>query len=640
VESSLVAERAGAKALTFQRPATYFYLAVWVGLATGLLEAAGQVFRRFYLREAVRLGHEVIWMAPLANVVLFALIGLALYLLAKRWPHRMTLRLGLMILGAMAFYTLFSLSDKLAPYAKWLLAIGLATQLGALVTRYPKGFFAVVRFLTLSFGAPKRSEASGEGSRSAPPLDYLLNRRQIVLTTGATVAGLALGLSTLHQVRERKVLAALPRAKAGLPNVLLIVMDTARAKSMSFLGYERSTTPNLARIANQGASFSRAYSTAPWTLPSHASMFTGHLPHEMFDAWWQSLGTRFPTLAEILRSNGYQTGGFIANTDWCSRVHGLNRGFTHYEDFPISPGQVALSTAVGSQVSNNERLRALVGYHERLDRKNAEALNQGCLRWLARRDVQRPFFAFLNYFDAHGPYLPPLEYALKFSSKRPRGHLVEGEKLSDAEIAELNDAYDGALAYLDAQIDHLLASLDQQGLLENTLVVITSDHGEQFGEHGLTWHGNSLYLPCVHVPLLVSFPTRVPAGHVVHDPVSLVDLPATVLNLLGLDNASVPGRSLAERWTQATGGPTEGSGPIISEVEQNPHFVDQSPVTRGSIQSIIVGDMHYIHNQGDGREELYDIANDPDELVDLGQTEQGHRHLEEFRATLSMVSGA
>src|SRR5262249_3466064 len=143
---------------------------------------------------------------------------------------------------------------------------------------------------------------------------------------------------------------------------------------------------------------------------------------------------------------------------------------------------------------------------------------------------QKPFFAFLNYFDAHGPYLPPPPFNRKFGDGGPQPDLMVRRTWSPQEIQRSIDAYDGALSYLDEQLGILLDKLKNQHLLENTLIVVTSDHGEQFGEHGLFDHANSLYRPLLHVPLVISYPPRVPASIRISHPVTLVNLPSTILD--------------------------------------------------------------------------------------------------------------
>ncbi len=228
-----------------------------------------------------------------------------------------------------------------------------------------------------------------------------LSRRDFIKVLGP------LSLGGVHaQVRGR----GLPRlgyrdhssSSAEAANVLLIVLDTVRAQSLSLNGYERETSPQLERLARRGLSFENAISTSPWTLPGHASMFTGRYPHEVSADWSVPLDATFPTLAEVLASNGYATAGFVANVGYCSYEHGLNRGFAYYSDYQFSLGQFILSSSLGRTVASSDRLRRISGYHELLNRRTAENINNDFLHWLSTRGRQ-PFFAFLNYYDAHEP---------------------------------------------------------------------------------------------------------------------------------------------------------------------------------------------------------------------------------------------
>src|SRR5262249_30983432 len=146
-------------------------------------------------------------------------------------------------------------------------------------------------------------------------------------------------------------------------------------------------------------------------------------------------------------------------------------------------------------------------------RKSAAEISRAFLDWLTSEE-QRPFFVFLNYFDAHAPYRPPPPFDLRFGRKRASAwsRVAHTPLIPPFELKAMVDSYDGTLAYLDSQLELLFSALESQGILENTLVIITSDHGEEFGEHGLLDHGNSLYLASVHVPLVIHFPGRVPAG--------------------------------------------------------------------------------------------------------------------------------
>lgn len=169
----------------------------------------------------------------------------------------------------------------------------------------------------------------------------------------------------------------------------------------------------LERLGRRGVVFDNAFATSSWTLPSHGSVFTGQLPDVLSTTWLDPLSERFPTLAERLDSAGYRTGGFVGNLEYASRETGLSRGFAHYEDYPVSAGQLVLSSAILKRVTGSGLVRRLVGTEQRLNRRHAAQINRAFLRWVDRGS-DRPFFAFLNYFDAHAPYYPPEPFTEAF----------------------------------------------------------------------------------------------------------------------------------------------------------------------------------------------------------------------------------
>jgi arylsulfatase A-like enzyme len=238
----------------------------------------------------------------------------------------------------------------------------------------------------------------------------------------AAAAGAA---ASLRALGERRLAGRLAAARDGAPSVILVIWDTVRATSLSLHGHARPTTPNLETLARGGVVFERAFATSPWTLPSHATFFTGYLPHELSTHWNTPLDGAHSTLAEVFRANGYLTGGFAANllyTDW---EHGLDRGFIHFEDYGISPGQVFVSSALGRALVTGRQpweltlAARLLGYRGFVGRVTADDVDRNFLRWLDERDGERPVFAFLNYFDAHFPFQPPDSVAARFPPRRP-----------------------------------------------------------------------------------------------------------------------------------------------------------------------------------------------------------------------------
>ena len=229
--------------------------------------------------------------------------------------------------------------------------------------------------------------------------------------------------------------------------------------------------------------------------------------------------------------------------------------------------------------------------------------------------TDRPFFAFLNFYDAHEPYRAPEAFIQQFFRDRPSNR----------------DRYDAAIAWLDHVVGKILDSLKQRGVLDRTMVIVTSDHGEQFGEHGLPVHGNSLYLPALHVPLLVRYPAVVPRGLRVGTIVSLRDVAATILELAGIAGGhEIPGTSLAEAWRR----PGQAvQGDVIAELSKG---INEEPAARngqGNMVSRLDERFHYIRN-GDGREELYDFLADPQELENLVSSPAVQADLIRLRAGL------
>lgn len=559
-------------------------VAAILGILTGLAESALLAFARDALHRLTHVNPQALWMAPVTYTAVFALLAVPFALFGRRRPRGHWLAALVAVLGFLSAFSVILLATGLYLWARAAVAAGVAARLATLAPRHRR---------LLDRLAPRVAGALA----------------LLVLLLGAGYNAVAWG-------REHRALASLPASRAGAPNVLLLIWDTVRASSLGLYGYPRPTTPFLLELATRGVTFDQAFSTAPWTLPSHAGIFTGRWAHELSAGWRTPLNGRWPTLAEALENDGYATAGFVANTHYTAAESGLARGMAHFEDFGLTPGDFLMSTALGRVISYGRPLRNLIGSYEIPGRKTAPRLDADFLRWLDRRPAGRPFFAFLNYYDAHVPYLPPEPYLARFRTQDParRNPLIwEGWKMKPAEVRAELDAYDASIAYLDAQLRVLTDSLRARGLLDNTILVVTSDHGEEFGEHGVFTHGNSLYVPALHVPLLVVAPGA-PRGLRVDAPVSLRELPATILHLAGARSArSLPGESLARFWTAPAGAADE---PLIAEVGHATGLPARYPVSVGDMRSVFAGGYHLIRN-ADGREELYDLRRDPLETRDL-----------------------
>ena len=475
----------------------------------------------------------------------------------------------------------------------------------------------------------------------------LVHRQEALLRLiRATTIPLALGVLavsaapiTLLWVKEHRSFDRLAQDTKQAPNVILIILDTVRAMSMGLYDPDGANTPNLKQLARGGTVFSHAISTAPWTLPSHASMFTGRYVFELSVDWGKPLADPDSTLAEVLAARGYITAGFAANLLYVTRQLGLARGFMHFEDYPLTVGEAVLSTSVGRVVTDSRAFRRVTGMRDVLNRKPASQIVNDFIRWAdARSQSQRarPVFAFLNLFDAHEPYLPPDVYrnAYKPTGGEPE-YWYDANKaeryrltgLNPEEIAPQLAAYKAAIAYMDAELGLLFDGLAHRGLLDNTIVIVTSDHGEEFGEHGVMSHVRSVHLPVLQVPLIVWSPGLVPSGSVVDKPVTLRDLPATVLTLLGMAAGSpIPGDSWTYTWSA-------GDKPAVPAA-----YLTQT-TSADSAGTLLCGDYHYVRlmRETGVREELYNAMRDPLEQMDLSGDSAYSGVLQDLRKRLDAI---
>jgi arylsulfatase A-like enzyme len=385
--------------------------------------------------------------------------------------------------------------------------------------------------------------------------------------------------------------------------------------------------------------FTQAIATSSWTLESHASLFTGLYPPQVFtdDRTPINYETPMPggppTIAEVLGRQGYLTGGFVANTNYTDREHGLNRGFAHYDDHPFAWTDVIASSGIGFNFT--ERIRRYGGRPVPVGMRNAWQITSSFLQWFDRQNG-RPVFAFLNLFDAHDPYVPDPQFKTGPQVKDPR--LNPYYSYSSGEIGPLKHAYDDCVRYLDHVVGRLADELQRRGQLDNTVLVVTSDHGEHFGEHGLVSHGNSLYRHLLQVPLLMRYPPAIPAGARVDQPISLRDVPATLLSMAGVPGATLPGTPLAWLWDPDQESRT--ASPILSSliIGKTPHHFAPAtwPVSRGAMRSVVAEGLHFIVN-GDGREELYDWASDLEETRDLSASAAQAEARRRLRAMVKLI---
>ncbi len=372
-------------------------------------------------------------------------------------------------------------------------------------------------------------------------------------------------------------------APAPSTNLVLVTVDTLRADRVGAYGYSKARTPNLDGLAASGVRFEKAFSPVPITLPSHACMLTGTYPmrNGMHDFSGNRLDPALPTLATVLKAKGYATGAVVGAAVLDSRF-GLNNGFDFYYD-------------------NFDFNRMLETNLDAMERPGNLVMDQA-LAWL-RKNSARRFFLWVHLYDPHHPYNPPAPYN-----------------------TQLADAYDGEIAFADAQVGRLLRYLKLGGLLNNTLIVMAGDHGEGLGEHGEKTHGFFIYNSTLQVPLILKLPTSMPAARKqVPDAVTLVDVMPTVLEALRIPlPPQVQGRSLLP-LLKGKGEPE--TSPLYAE-----SYLPRLHFNWSELRGIQWGNYRLIDGP---KPELYDLSRDPGETQNLYQ--QKPAVAEEVRAQLGGV---
>jgi arylsulfatase len=426
----------------------------------------------------------------------------------------------------------------------------------------------------------------------------------------------------LRSIAPVAIVVVLASCAGGAPepprNVIFIVIDAFRADHMGALGYGRGTTPNLDEFASRGLLFTRAYSAASWTLPSLASYMTSVYPavhgvrRPPNAPDHLALPREFLTLAESLRANGLRTAS-ITSQPWMSKAMGLVQGFDEAR-------AVSHASAPGE----------------------AGILTKELIAWL-RQNRESPFFLYAHFMGPHSPYDVPSEFTGRYTGGRPvpetvaefhRLYEFESEAVAYQEIVDraregglvpadveyMRDEYDEKLAYTDARVGELLDELETLGLLDDSIVLVTADHGEAFYEHGTIFHGQHIHEELVRVPLIIHLPGELAKPARIDEVVELIDLYPTIHELLGIPvPVAIQGRSLIPVLEGGAGDGVafaEGHGfKVVTGGWSSYYFYNDSLNTTAGIEV----------------EELYDLRCDPFELVDLSDEEpaavERHREL-------------
>lgn len=575
-------------------------LALWFGLLAGAARSLHYVAMRLLADQLLLTGDEVIYMAPLGHLTFFVVVALPLSAFSLLTQRRISSRVLTGLFATLALFSFLLLFPRIHHLASLALAVGGGIQ----ISRRMSGMSANGR--------------------------VVLNRLSAGILTATLVAAVA--IPAAQRQNEARTIRSLPRAASDAPNILLVILDATRAQNMSVYGYPRRTTPNIARLGEQGVVFERAIATTSWTLPSVASMITGYYPTSLSADWLTPLDERYPVLAERLLARGYLTGAFSANLNYVTRETGLARGFLRFMDVRITASEMLLTVSlVQSDLVRNARLamrkRDVMGLLGALARfhwarssstpthlpKSADLVVRQFLDWQVSAQG-RPWFAMLQMIDAHAPY----------KAKAPFDTLFRASGVTAA--------YDGAIATIDRELGALWTELRRRGAMERTIVVIAADHGELFGEFGLWEHGNSLFMPVVHVPLIIRAPGRVPPGIRVRHPVSLRDLGATMLDLVDRGSSDEPelgGHSLRSTWDSTSRDPRSAAVSALTVLARRrigePMQWHQT--------SLLNDSLHYIRNDK-GNELLFDLRVDSAERETLTKSPAGRARADIMRLQL------
>ena len=414
-----------------------------------------------------------------------------------------------------------------------------------------------------------------------------------------------------------------PEANDGVPNVLFLLVDTLRADHLGSYGYTKIETPHLDQLAARGVRFDSAWAQATWTRPSVASLMTSLYPASHRTNF---LSVRVPekldTLAEIMQGAGYRTCGLSANRN-VSEIFGFAQGFDYFWAYSSSELNSIL------RFTSWERVRIVFAKYlgigrskQGKEKSNAAALNVRALEWLdnnATGSSVPPWFLYIQYIDPHGPYAPPADFLQEKGIEVLPGEVLKqvgginkeppfpfgSQELVDPELLRrIVRLYDAEIEYTDREIGNLLATLKDKGMLDNTIVVLTSDHGEEFYEHKQFGHGQSTFSELSHIPLFIAGP-GISSG-VSSVPVELVDLYPTIATWAGAPvPQSIHGRDLS---ALLAGGDDRQRNSLVQNIKV------------GELHSLIVGRHKLVHVLSSSKQEswmLFDLDVDPGELNDI-----------------------
>lgn len=359
-------------------------------------------------------------------------------------------------------------------------------------------------------------------------------------------------------------------------NILLIIIDTLNADHLGCYGYYRDTSPTIDSLASEGTMYARTQAQAPWTLPAMVTIYTGLTERSHgcndYGKYSHGLDPELPTIVTILHEEGFTTAGFV-NINYLGPLYGMEKGFEYF-------------------LIDDEG-------HDRA----AETVDE-FISWLDSEEFSEPYFVVFHLFDAHMPYAPPMGFDRTFTEYGTVGITEwiadENGVLDPAQADHLRNLYDGEIKWIDSQLSRMFGTIRERRLAENTLIIFTADHGEEFLEHGEGGHSQNLYQQSLHVPLIITGP-GISEGVVDSATVGQFDILPTVLTYLRIP---VPER-------------IEGMDILSGTIPSN-REIPSSGVRSDSIQvALLVGEEKVIWSPVNDYSEMFNIVDDPDEMLHL-----------------------
>jgi arylsulfatase A-like enzyme len=507
---------------------------------------------------------------------------------------------ALVALGYAATWVTYWLGPPLraAHAGAWLVALVVAALAGLVVRRL---------LIALLGRLDGPDAATGRGVRRAAVVVAVLT---LVVLVVPPVYSAAARSSTPAVAR-----AARP-ADGQRPNIVFILLDATRADHLPMYGYSRPTAPHLTELAKGGVVLDRMYAQSSWTKPSIATIFSSLYPsvHKVTRER-DFLGDGVNVLPEMLRAAGYKTFGVSANAN-VSPIFGYSQGFDAFRVWKTESAiRLTMMGRIAQDVFTTSQLRRLLGERGEIIPR-AEVLTDLTLDWVSRSG-DGPFFLYVHYIDPHTPYSPPPPYDTMFDHRAQPPRRAGGvdplallaSDRSKAEVGRILDLYDGEIVYADLHVGRLLHELGARGILDNAIVVVTADHGEEFWEHGNEEHGKSAYEEVLRVPFIISAPGRLPAGSRVTDFLGLIDVAPTLLTLAGIEPPKdIQGRSFAGIFTRPE--------------ERRPDRKLFAQAITDAFALEMVRDQRYklvrhLHGPRAGQVEMYDLHEDPLERTDI-----------------------